>query len=110
MEVGNTVGDNTPSLPHLDQTFDDIDTLANAKEEQEEKMTKYERAVEEYSSILIKLEKDMREVFGKDDGGVLPTISIHSMITAHNLTIIHGMHQKSSGKGEESDESDEEGK
>ena len=109
MEEENNIGNNTPSLPHFNETLDDIGTLANAKEEQEEKMTKYERAIEEYSLILVKLEKDMREIFGKEDGGVLPTVSIHSMATTHNLTIIHGLHQKKSGPVEESDEeSDEE--
>ena len=67
-----------------------------AAEEKKEKMEKtYTRVFGEYTELLNRLERDMKELFRDDAVNVLPALTIESMAIQDNLTIIATLSKQS---------------
>ena len=75
------------SLSKMEEEMKALYRKKSTAEEKESKGKESERVLGEYSILLIKLEKDMKEIFGDDDSSVSKAVTIESMATKDKLSI-----------------------
>ena len=77
----------------------DVKMLADAVEKKEVTEKTHLRVFGEYTKLLNKIEQDMKEIFVDDDVSVLPAVTIESILTKDNLTIMATLSKKSMESG-----------